>query len=76
MKKFLIIIVCFIGTYSFAQSTISGSIVDSSKNPIPGVNVQLVGTPAGTTTDFDGKYAIQLKAGKKSLEFSFFCLWR
>ena len=72
MKKFLIIIVCFIGTYSFAQSTISGSIVDSSKNPIPGVNVQLVGTAAGTTTDFDGKYEFTTqKSGEQSIKVSF-----
>lgn len=72
MKKFLIIILCFIGTYSFAQSTISGTIVDEFKNPIPGANVLIVGTDAGTTTDFDGKYEFTTQlSGEQSIKVSF-----
>lgn len=72
MKKFLIIIVCFIGTYSYAQSTISGTVVDEFKNPIPGANLLLVGTDAGATTDFNGNYEFTTQlSGEQAIKVSF-----
>ena len=44
------------GAVSFAQTTISGKVVDENNEPIPGVNVVLVGKAEGTTTDFDGLF--------------------
>jgi TonB-linked SusC/RagA family outer membrane protein len=42
-----------------AQSTLSGTVVDSgSKQPIPGVNVVVQGAANGTQTDFDGKFQL------------------
>ncbi|WP_309641788.1 SusC/RagA family TonB-linked outer membrane protein [Flavobacterium sp.] len=56
----------------FAQSTIEGTVVDKvSKQPIPGVNVQIQGSGNGTQTDFDGKFKLpKVKKGDK-LVFSF-----
>lgn len=47
--------------YSFGQTTvpISGTILDTSGMPLPGVNVIIKGTTNGTVTDIDGKYSIQ-----------------
>ncbi|MDG1805779.1 TonB-dependent receptor [Flavicella sp.] len=56
-----------------AQSNqeISGKITSSTDNaPIPGVNVIVVGTSNGTTTDFDGNYQINAPEGSK-ISFSF-----
>ncbi len=54
------------GTY-----TISGVIRSASDNDVlPGVNVIIAGTTTGVITDFDGKYAIEVKPGDKLL-FSF-----
>jgi iron complex outermembrane receptor protein len=55
-----------------AQSTVDGVVVDSkSKQPLPGVNVIVQGTQAGTSTDFDGKFKLsKLKKGDK-LVFTF-----
>ena len=55
-----------------AQSTVDGVVVDSkTKQPLPGVNVIVQGTQAGTSTDFDGKFKLsKLKKGDK-LVFSF-----
>ena len=39
---------------AYAQNTVSGTVVDSDGNPIPGVTVFISGTSQGTTTDFDG----------------------
>jgi len=72
MKKFLIIILSLIGAISYSQSTISGTVLDASKNPIPGANVLLVGTDAGTTTDFDGKFELTTKlSGEQSIKVLF-----
>jgi TonB-dependent starch-binding outer membrane protein SusC len=50
-----------------AQSSLNGVVLDSkSKQPIPGVNVIIQGSPNGTSTDFDGKFQLsKLKKGDK-----------
>jgi outer membrane receptor protein involved in Fe transport len=42
----------------FAQTNISGKVVDDTNTPIPGVNIVVVGTSTGTSTDFDGKFKL------------------
>ena len=49
---------------------VSGKIMDDNGEPLPGVYVFVVGTKTGTTSDFDGNYAIECKPGDK-LRFSF-----
>ena len=55
-----------------AQSTLTGTVVDSkSKQSIPGVNVLVQGATNGVSTDFDGKFTLKgLKSGDK-INFSF-----
>ena len=49
---------------SFAQQkTISGTVSDENGLPLIGTTVLIVGTSSGTTSDFDGKYAIKAKTG-------------
>ena len=44
----------------FAQSTVTGTITERDTGmPIPGANIIIKGTNRGTTTDFDGKYALE-----------------
>jgi len=44
-----------------AQRTISGRITDADDNePIPGAAVFIANTTAGTATDADGKYSLQI----------------
>ena len=46
----------------YAQTTVSGTVTDSKDGqPIPGVNIKVEGKALGTTTDFDGKYELQVK---------------
>tara|TARA_R110002033_G_scaffold38048_3_gene77336 strand:+ start:1256 stop:4366 length:3111 start_codon:yes stop_codon:yes gene_type:complete len=56
----------------FAQNTtVSGQVVSATDNiPIPGVNVIVMNTTRGTTTDFDGNYQIQVNKGDV-LQFSY-----
>ena len=62
----LITTVLTLGLYSghplLAQTfgSIEGTIVDGTNGePLPGVNILLIGTVLGTTTDLDGHYAIK-----------------
>ena len=56
----------------FAQGKITGTVVDGKTNdPLPGANVILKGTKYGSSTDFDGKFAISAPAGTYTLYISF-----
>lgn len=56
--------------FSFAQEKTVSGIVTEGGMPLPGVNVLAKGTSYGVQTDFDGKYAIKVRAGD-ILEFTF-----
>lgn len=53
------------------QKTITGTVVDDSNLPIPGVNVKVIGTKAGTLTDIDGNFKLNLTNANQTVEFSF-----
>ncbi|MCF6223273.1 MAG: TonB-dependent receptor [Flavobacteriaceae bacterium] len=69
MKKFLITFVAlFCVTILFAQTTVSGTVNDANTNdPLPGVNIKVVGTSLGTSTDFDGNFTLDVS---QSVPFS------
>ncbi len=50
--------------------SVSGTVVDESGSPMPGVNVIVSGTSNGTVTDISGKFTISVGTGSKLL-FSF-----
>ncbi|WP_339921828.1 TonB-dependent receptor [uncultured Cyclobacterium sp.] len=52
------------------RAAISGTVVDATGEPIPGVTVSVPGTGRGTATDLDGKYTINVDEGT-TLVFSF-----
>jgi len=55
-----LLILCFVMLYSFSEAqSISGTVSDES-GPLPGATVIVKGTTNGTTTDFDGKYSINV----------------
>ncbi|REG91540.1 SusC/RagA family TonB-linked outer membrane protein [Algoriphagus antarcticus] len=66
LSKYLILTLLlfslFIVQDSFGQTNVpvQGTVLDSSGQPIPGVNVVIKGTINGTVTDLDGKYSIQV----------------
>src|SRR6188508_351138 len=64
--------ISFISNVSNTSSVIafSGQVTDEDGSPIPGVNIVVKGTTAGTTTDTDGKYVISV-AESDVLVFSF-----
>ncbi|AUS04898.1 SusC/RagA family TonB-linked outer membrane protein [Pseudotamlana carrageenivorans] len=54
----------------FAQN-ISGEVTDEFGAPLPGANVIVKDSNTGTTTDFDGKFNLDLPSGAKVLVVSF-----
>lgn len=66
----LILFLCTVVGYA-QQRTVTGTVVDDSNQPIPGVNVNVLGTKAGTLTDFDGKFTLKLTNANQTVEFSY-----
>ena len=70
LKLFLAI--CVISVYSMQAQTVSGTITDATDGTaLPGVNVIIKGTSTGASTDFDGKYSIEVSDENAILHFSF-----
>ena len=51
-------------------AVVTGRVVDSNGDPLPGAGVIISGTTKGTTTDADGRYSVYVAPGQ-ALEFSF-----
>ncbi|WP_108870265.1 SusC/RagA family TonB-linked outer membrane protein [Aquimarina aquimarini] len=69
--KILFIVIMSISSYSYAQQKITGSVIDDQGIPLFGVNVLLIGTQHGTTTDFDGNYELTIPDEIKEISFSY-----
>ena len=59
MRIYLLFLSLFFCGLTFAQNSISGSVSDRNGQPIPGVNVKVIGQDASTATDFDGKFILK-----------------
>lgn len=70
---FSLVLFFALASTSFAQEgKITGTVQDGELNDIlPFANVIVKGTDKGTTSDFDGKYSIELEPGTYTLEFSY-----
>jgi iron complex outermembrane recepter protein len=62
MKTILPILLLFFCSISYSQTTITGSVVDDSGQPIPGANIIVIGTSTGSVTDFDGGFTIKVNS--------------
>ena len=49
------------------EKTITGTVIDQTGIPLPGVNIVVEGTSNGTQTDFDGNYSITGNVGQALL---------
>jgi TonB-dependent SusC/RagA subfamily outer membrane receptor len=74
MKRILLFCVVSMITFSvsWAQRTVTGTVTaEEDGSPVPGVNVIVKGTSAGTVTDIDGAYQIGVPDEGGILVFSF-----
>lgn len=70
-KQFILGIFLLFTVAIFAQSyQVTGKVTDSDNQPLPGVSVTIEGTSRGTTTDFNGDYAIMVQS-RENLIFSY-----
>lgn len=71
-KLFIFIFFLFFTLFSFAQqrTTVNGKVVTADNVPLAGVTVNVKGSVGGTTTDTDGRFALQAGKGE-TLVFSF-----
>ncbi len=68
----LLAVAMIFSTAAFAQSTVSGTIIDSELNaPLPGANIIEEGTTNGTTSDFDGKFTLKTQSNSGVLVISY-----
>ncbi|WP_372937952.1 TonB-dependent receptor [Seonamhaeicola sp.] len=58
MKTIFPIIMLFFCGLIYSQTTISGSVTDENKQPIPGANIIILGTSTGVVSDFDGNFTL------------------
>lgn len=69
----LLFVFCLFGFQNLqAQTTVKGTITDAGSGiPIPGANVVVKGTKTSVSTDFDGKYSINVSNQSAVLVFSY-----
>lgn len=53
------------------DTRVTGRVIDENGQGFPGVNIVVKGTAVGTTTDVEGRYAIDVPDGSTTLVFSF-----
>ena len=73
LTRYLLLIVMLVTAagYTFAQSTVSGTVTDSDDgSAIPGVNVLVKGTSTGTVTDVEGQFNVTVSGDNPTLVFS------
>ena len=71
MRKILLLSAAVLMTLlSYAQRTVTGTVLDDKGSPLPNVSVVIKGTTQGTVTGSDGKFTISLPANARSLIFS------
>ncbi|MFP4844804.1 TonB-dependent receptor [Winogradskyella sp. PE311] len=76
MKKFnqflLAAVMVLSTTVAFAQSTITGKVIDVEMNsPLPGANVVVKGTTNGVTTNFEGDFSLTAQSGSGEIVISY-----
>ena len=57
--------------FSQQQLTVSGRVIDTNRETLPGVTVVVKGTTTGTVTDLNGRYSINVPSENTVLTFSF-----
>lgn len=66
----LLFIMAITGAWA-QQRTVTGTVTDATRQPLPGVTVVVKGTTIGTVTDTDGEFSINVPADAQTLQVSF-----
>jgi hypothetical protein len=72
IQNVLTFVFFLISCLAFSQGKVVGTVIDAEFNePMAFANIVVKGTSKGISTDFDGKYELELEAGTYTLVFSF-----
>jgi iron complex outermembrane receptor protein len=73
MKKItqFLLVTLFIATSTMYGQTVTGTVLDSSNDPLPGADVILAGTTKGASTDFNGNFSLDVNEGTGTVKVSF-----
>ncbi len=72
LQSVLTFVFILITYFSFAQGKVAGTVIDGEFNePMAFSNIVVKGTTIGVSSDFDGKYELELEEGTYTLIFSF-----
>ncbi len=72
MKKLVLLFTLLLTALGFAQQSVSGVIIEASTGqPIPGASVVEKGTTNGTSSNFDGKFTLEVASADATLVISY-----
>ncbi len=71
MKKYFCLLLFILPTFIIAQQTITGTITDNEGFPLPATSVLIKGSTKGETSDFDGKFTIEIDETPTTLIISY-----
>ena len=69
-RKWILLLCLMTAMLVKAQTTVTGTVVDATNEPLIGVTIQVVGQTGGAVTDLDGNYSVQVPSNA-SLKFSY-----
>jgi TonB-linked SusC/RagA family outer membrane protein len=72
LRRFFFLLLTIASINTYAQIKVTGAVTSSEDgSTMPGANILVKGTNAGTVTDSDGAYSIEVPDGNSILTFSF-----
>ena len=72
LRLYLLSLLLIVPLLSSAQMSVSGIVTDQKTGELlPGVNILVLGSKNGTSTDFDGKFVLQNVPKDAKIEFSY-----
>ena len=63
-RLLLTVVLILASAVSYAQTAVSGTVIDATGEPVIGATVMEKGTSNGTVTDFDGNFTLKVDEGK------------
>ncbi|MHB1147377.1 MAG: TonB-dependent receptor [Lutibacter sp.] len=70
-KNLLIAALLISSTAIFAQTKLTGKVVDESNQPLPGATLIVKGTKTGASSDFNGNFTLETTVASGTLQVSF-----
>jgi outer membrane cobalamin receptor len=70
-KNLLMVVLLISSSTIFAQTKLTGKVVDETNLPLPGASLVIKGTQTGASSDFDGNFTLETSISSGILQVSF-----